>query len=100
MCIVMTITYSQVTLAKGWIFPTCGTDLLAFPPLTPFESQNNNDEKEKKQSNNPPEAVLHSEKGFCLVLPVFVPWLHSYPPSPGLNATTGNLVVKTRKVAR
>lgn len=44
MCIVMNITYSQVTLAKGWIFPTCGTDLLSFPPLTPLEK-----EKKKKK---------------------------------------------------
>lgn len=76
MCIVMNITYSQVTLAKGWIFPTCGTDLLSFPPLTPLEKE----KKKKKKSNNPPEALLNLEKGFCLVLPVFVLWLHSYPP--------------------
>jgi hypothetical protein len=70
-CVVMNITYSRVPLATGCVFPACGTDLLAFFPCTPFESQNNNNRK----SNNPSEPLLHLKKCFRLVSLAFVLWV-------------------------
>lgn len=48
-------------------------------PFYPFESQNNDDQKKKKKFNNPSEALLHLGKCFCLILLLFVLWVHIYP---------------------
>lgn len=101
MCIVMNITYNQVTLAKGWIFPTCGTDLLAFSPSTGLSLKTKTITTTKTKIQSPFRSfIAFRGKCFRLVLPVFVLWVHSYSPALlVLIAAAGNPVIRPRNFA-
>lgn len=55
-------------------------ELIYFPfSLLPLWKPKQRRPEKKKKFNNPSEALLHLGKCFCLVLLLFVLWVHIYP---------------------